>query len=260
MRLGVKTLKLTELFVDSDVQRSISKASLNKKIKEFDANAVGVLIVSKRKNGKYHILDGQHRFLAALENGVEELDCEIHINLTEREEAELFLKYNQERISTKPIDHFNIEVKAGEESSVIINEILKQYELNVSRRGIQSPKALKQVYKYYGENILRRTIYLINEVWGLEGLKAQSITGIASFVELGGASLELEKFISNLKKRNDTKIFEKIRTQAERYKYTQRYTLSEAFCQVMIFQYNKMFKNSEKWVVRDPLAGLLDGR
>lgn len=260
MRIGIKKLKLCELFVDSEVQRSIAKQSLNKKIKEFDLNAVGVVIVSKRKNGKYHILDGQHRVKAARENGVEELDCEVHINLTEQEEAALFLKYNQERVSTKPIDHFNIEVKAGEQSSVIINEIIKEFGFNVSRRGIQAPKSLKQVYKYFGENILRRTIYLINEVWGLEGLKAQAITGIACFIELGGGNLELDKCINNLKRKKETKLFESFRMQAERYKFTQRYTLTEAYCQVMIYHYNRMFKNEDKWVIMDPLSNILIGR
>lgn len=253
MRLGIQKLKLNELFVDEKVQRSVTKASVSKKVKEFDLNAVGTLIVSKRENGKYHILDGQHRWLAAMECGVEELDCEIHINLSEREEAELFLKYNQERVSTKPIDHFNIEVKAGQEESVIINSVLKEFGLSVSRRSIQAPKALKQVYSFYGENTLRRTIKLINEVWGIEGMKSPAIKGIANFMELGGDSIELDKLIVTLKKGN-TRVFENISYTAEKYKIEQRYTLTEAYCQIIIRCYNKMVKNKERWVIRDPLA------
>ena len=256
MKVGVKKLELKELFVDAKVQRGIAKTSLNKKIKEFDINAVGVLIVSQRKDGNYYILDGQHRWFAAKENNIEKLDCEVHINLTEKEEAELFLKYNQDRVSTKSIDHFNIEVKAGVEISVDIYNILNEIGLNVSRRGIQSPKALKQVYKCYGEEILRKTLIFINEVWGIEGMKAPCIIGAANFIKLGGPFIEIEKFIKTLKK-GKTKVFETIKLTADKFKVAQHYSSAEAYCQTLIGLYNKMVKDRTKWIYRDPLEDKL---
>lgn len=252
MRIGVKKLKINELFVDSKVQRSITQSSVNKKIRDFDINALGVLVVSKRLDGFYHILDGQHRFLAAKECGVEELDCEVHINLTEREEAELFLKYNQERVSTKPIDHFNIEVKAGIEESVIIDSILKEFGLNVSRRSVQAPKSLKQAYKNYGEDNFRKTLRLINEVWGVEAMKSPVIGGISSFIHLGGDSLDLDRLIMNLR-HGKYRVFDKIVIEAERCKVTHRYTVTESYCQVMISIHNKQYKNKDMWIIRNPL-------
>lgn len=252
MRIGIKKIKTGELFVDSKVQRSITKSSVNKKVKEFDSNALGILIVSKRANGLYHILDGQHRFLAAVECGIEELECEVHVNLTEKEEAELFLKYNQERVSTKPIDHFNIEVKAGKTDSVIINSILNEFNLNVSRRSVQAPKALKQVYNNYGEDNFRKTLRLINEVWGVEAMKAPVIGGISTFIDLGGEKLNIDKLIITLK-HSPNRIFDEVVIRAQRIKVAQRYTSTESYCQVMIAIHNKQYKNKEMWIVRNPL-------
>jgi hypothetical protein len=52
------------LFADPSYQRDLDPKRVTKMVSEFDQRLVGVLEVSARGNGRFAILDGQHRWAA----------------------------------------------------------------------------------------------------------------------------------------------------------------------------------------------------
>lgn len=98
----VKLVPLAMCFPDPLVQRGKKYNHIQQMLNEFfDPKAVRNIVVSKRKDGRYSILDGQHRWHTLLEQGYTHVYAEVHEGLTIQEEAYLFEKLNRQKAVTK---------------------------------------------------------------------------------------------------------------------------------------------------------------
>jgi hypothetical protein len=102
---------LAELpFADPTYQRDLDPKRVTKMVSEFDQRLVGVLEVSARDDGRFAILDGQHRWAAtcrAHPYGTHaHLACQIHTVLSVEEEARLYYELDTKRsVDTKKRGH-----------------------------------------------------------------------------------------------------------------------------------------------------------
>lgn len=116
--------------------------------KPWNARKVSALVVSKRADGKYYVIDGQHRRAgAAAVSPNTLLPCLVYEGMTLEEEAQLFRDLAKEKKALGSLDDYNAALVAQDVSSLDIAETLKNAGLKVSRHecknGIQAVGALK---------------------------------------------------------------------------------------------------------------------
>jgi hypothetical protein len=101
-------VKVGDLWVDPNVQRSLQKARVEKMAGNFRADALGVLTTSYRSAKREHIIDGQHRYRAAEAAGYAGvIQVQRYKGLTIPEEAALFRLLNASQKVSR-IDQFLI--------------------------------------------------------------------------------------------------------------------------------------------------------
>ena len=138
IRLGSIPVQL--LKVDHRYQRPVNSAHVNKISKDFNKKYLNCIIVSYR-DGYFWILDGQHRYNAAVIKGVETLTCIIITDLTSQEEAKMFKDLNINHKKPDPYKLFKANVWNGDKSDpevavdLEIKRICDKYNIEVKKVG-----------------------------------------------------------------------------------------------------------------------------
>lgn len=208
----IKTLRTESLSVDHEVQRALNQSRVDEMAKQFNEEAVGVLTVSHRPDGSYHIVDGQHRWATCKKVKKSHIQCKVYTGLNRQDEAALFRVLNNTRI-VNSLDRFRVRVVEGELSAVDINRILEKAGWRVpvktsarSNGVINSPVALEWVYNGAGirqgshPNVFRQTIEIITAAWGYEpdAMRSDVVRGVGVFLMRYEGLLDLSKVVRSL--------------------------------------------------------------
>ena len=204
------------LDVDYSYQR-VRTAHVNKIYDNWDEKRCDFLIVSYR-NGVFYIIDGQHRYYAALARGVKNLPCIIKTGMTMEDEAYEFVKWNTSRKPLSPFDTYKANIACGNEKipevkvDMTIKKVCDKYGITIKKAPNSSePKILRTVTdaraivckdcsgeerldwildlisksnwvdcpETYGSDFLRMfSNYYTNNVNDLENAKARAIKGM----------------------------------------------------------------------------------
>ena len=176
--------------VSPDAQRDFKQWRVNEIVADFDLDQIGILVVSRR-DGFYWIIDGQHRVkaLEAIGYGDQQVQCDIYEGLTEADEAEMFLRRNNQ-LTVTAFAKFRVGVTAGRPEECAINAVVQAAGLKVSAsKGIgtvSAVAALRNVYRRDGEDGLRRALAIIRNAYGDTGLQSIVIDGIGMLVHRYG--------------------------------------------------------------------------
>lgn len=126
------------LSVDPSYQRSIENAASRRLIASiaasFDWRLFSSLIVSARPDGSRVIIDGQHRWAAAMRRGdLTHLPCCSFSYPTPEDEARMFILANRARKSMNRLDDYYAAVAAADEDALEIQRLATDAGLVVSR-------------------------------------------------------------------------------------------------------------------------------
>lgn len=126
------------LSVDPSYQRSIDNAASRRLIASiaasFDWRLFSSLIVSARPDGSRVIIDGQHRWAAAMRRGdLMHLPCCSFSYPTPEDEARMFITANRARKSMNRLDDFYAALAAADEDALEIHRLVTEAGLSVSR-------------------------------------------------------------------------------------------------------------------------------
>lgn len=174
-------LPIAELRVSPVAQRDLRSAWVDQLAAEFDPVRIGKLLVNKR-DGRYYIVDGQHRVAAMRQMGWDDqsIECEITDGLTEAEEADLFLWRNK-RLNVRPFDMFRVAVVAEREQETTIDKIVRRSGFTISDHGkvgtIGAVGALRKVYAH-GPDVLGRALNIIAGAFDGQPINGQVIEGV----------------------------------------------------------------------------------
>ena len=126
----------------------------------------GTLDVSYR-DGRFYIIDGQHRYYAARANGIEKLLCIVRVGLTVEDEARIFVELNTSRKPPKPFDIYKANIRNGNEEipevkvDMGVKRICEKHEVQISYhndfpapRKLRALKAVRDCVRVYGEDSL----------------------------------------------------------------------------------------------------------
>lgn len=208
----IETLKADRLTVDHTVQRALNHRRVDDMVEKFNEEALGVLTVSERADGTYHIVDGQHRWAAATKFGTTYVQCKVYKGLSREDEAALFRVLNNTKIVSS-LDRFRVRIVEGEPTAVDIASILDKagwrvplYASTRTSGVINSPVALEWVYTGAGirkqrqPSILRQTLDVITAAWGYDcdGMRSDVVRGLGAFLTRHEGLLDLPKVVRML--------------------------------------------------------------
>lgn len=167
-----------QIRVDPKYQREETPGWITWLAEHWKDSAVGVLTVSRRADGLYYVIDGQHRLAAARRTGRHLVPCEIWANLSDSEEADKFLDLNTTR-NVRAIDRFRAAVEAGHPDQCEIQKIVHDAGWHISDEShdaaIRAVAALEEVYgasknpdKERHPDTLTLTLHVVTKAWGFD--------------------------------------------------------------------------------------------
>lgn len=202
LKSEIRRIAADKLMVDAAIQRNLDQRRVAKMVGEYDAEAVGVLTVSRRTNGSYHIVDGQHRHAAArtAEGDNVELTCRVFSGLTDQDEARLFRWLNN---TAKPqaIDLFRVKVIEGDKAATDIERMITGlgWEIRLSNGGhsFAAITAAERVYKT-DPTAVERSLATITRAWGFDEIDGRVFEGLGLLYARHGSTVDLNALSERL--------------------------------------------------------------
>ena len=173
----LKWIKLSQLYIPSEYQRSIKSSSSLKNIGHIKQNFswadFGVLIVcelEKAKPAQYAIIDGQHRFRAAEQiTGIPELPCSVLSGRDAKEQARAFIAINRNRIRLHALAEHHAALIAGDDVAICVEDIIKKAKITIaafpmatSELPPRCTQAIATLYKMVGNYSEKQILYSLN--------------------------------------------------------------------------------------------------
>ncbi len=203
MKSRIDMLKPDEIHVDERYQRSFNETFAQKKIIDhYNPDALGIILVSHRANGKFYALDGQHRLLArrAMGKGDERIRCEVFEGLSLADEALLFDLRNTNH-GVRAFEKFRARLIAGEPRAVEVAKIARQNGYEPSNSGFACVSACENVHAK-SPKLLADTLALTRGAWGKDCIPTGHVVrGIAMLIERFNGELDLKVLQRKLAKR-----------------------------------------------------------
>lgn len=162
IKSNFQEINVDALKVDYSYQREPNPNKVKKIANKWDDEKANVVHVSHRNDG-YYVIDGNHTRLAYKSIGGGNILCCVHENLTEKEEATMFVELNTSQ--TKP--NFNQILKAKAEAGVepessylsLLAKVGAPYTLMKGKNGkISCHDALLAVYKSTTPTLMERAL------------------------------------------------------------------------------------------------------
>lgn len=207
-----KFARVDQLVIDPEVQRELRPPKVKSIRQNLDLDAIGIITVSRRKDGTLVVLDGQHRIVALREEGHGSLQVGIHIHdgLTRAQEASLFRLLNNTNRPTA-FDDFVVGVVARDPECIGIEKIVGEAGYRIHNQtvdgAINAVSALRRVYR--GSNghgphpeHLTQTLKIISAAWGhtAPAVEGQILQGLGVVVETYGDELDTAALTRKLAK------------------------------------------------------------
>lgn len=201
----IRPVKLRDLVAHPKVQRQFRQAHAEKIARNLDLDALGYPVVSRHGN-LYHVIDGQHRLAALKLFGFapdDAVECQVYADLTEQQEADLFLKRNGGK-AIDALSAFRQAVHARYGDEVTIDDVVRHLGLHIGPRGrgssdaIGAVGALKAVYGRIGDVGLAKTLRIVRDAYGSAALEAPIIDGLGLCVQRYDGTLDEGRMIGAL--------------------------------------------------------------
>lgn len=209
----ITSLRIGDLFRDPAYQRPLNEGRVEEMATAYDPALVGVLDVSDRGehslDGRYAVLDGQHRWAMLVVAHTEHEDghvvCNVHRGLTVADEAALFYELNTGRRQLSGFDRWVARRTSGDLNVLAIEEVLARYDVIVdkaaSNRRVSATKALKEIVALGTPTLLDRTLEVSTQVYGItqDALDGSVLAGLAQVLAYyGDQELDVPRLVTTL--------------------------------------------------------------
>lgn len=216
--------------------RQLNMATVRSIANNFDRRIFGHIVVSRRDN-KYYIIDGQHRVHAARVRGLRTVPCKVVSGLTERQEADLFVRLNKTRVALRQLDFFDGRCIAGDSKALSMQEIVSKAGFSIGRgdRRLSAIKTVEDVFDKYGEDVLYSALRVIDIAWNgaNEARQSSVIRGLAHVLDKHNGAIDIERLGKKLSGHVVAAML------AESRSYTSGKFDPSRFCEIVEHAYNK---------------------
>lgn len=213
----LEVVKLADMFTEPYC-RPVGTAALGRMLKTgFNPRALGIITLSMRENGRFAIIDGNHRRHLAEHAGLTELLARVFIDLTYLEEAQLFKDLN----TIKPpnaVDRFRADVEAQEPRALHLQAILNDFKLRVGSTAdrshpgvVMAVAAFQRVLIERGEDELREILAILRAAWDYEpaAYSARMLAGISAFWARYRSDANVSRLVAQLQTTTPNRIVAK---------------------------------------------------
>ena len=175
----------------ADYQREIKQSKVNKIIKNFEPDIVGIGLVSFR-GGEFWGIDTQHRIEALKKMGFKEILCQVLTGLTYEEECYRFVLLNTGRTQLTANQVFHGRVEEKDKDAVELVKMFKKYRFEYNKNnGTKDDNLIGAVSKFvkmqktFGMNRVETVLRILRNAWygDKNSLSSAIITGISTFLE-----------------------------------------------------------------------------
>lgn len=167
----LQVIPVAKLFVDGVYQRAVSVGSVRniKRIcRTFDWAKFLPVIVTQ-EGDEFHIVDGQHRTIAALTIGIKEVPCYV-LSCSSAEAAAAFAAINGNVTRMEPLDLWFAELAAKQPEALALQNVLAAAGVKITRKKegfssgeTRSINVLRRALDFYGEALLTTILQCIVE-------------------------------------------------------------------------------------------------
>lgn len=202
----IEYIPISRLLVDSNVQRERSEHRVTRIADNFSEDALGTVTVSRRANGSYHIIDGQHRTEAArLARGESfPMPCRVFHGLSIEAEARMFRLLN-DTVKVDALPLFHVRVVEGESVAVHIAGIADENGWKIATRTsgaagyLHCVAALERLYRRDPE-ALSKALATVIRAWGTEPPSGDGrlIEGIGLVYHRYGTAVDVSELVPKL--------------------------------------------------------------
>ena len=179
---------IDKIFIDKTYGRTLDAANLRRILRGWDPLALGVVLLSLRPDGRYAVIDGQHRIEAARKMEISTIPARVYIDLSHSDEARLYRLFGIHKAQT-PLDRFRAAVAERQPMALKIKSIIEGMGLDVSTGYVGDGKimamaAVTKVYERHGPEMLDLALRTLYAAFGRNygGYSAHMITGITGFI------------------------------------------------------------------------------
>lgn len=245
----VETIPADELLVDRRVQRDeLNMTKVMKIYNKFNPDALGVVIVSRRKDRGLYIIDGWHRTEAARRKDLKyPLTCHVFEGLTVPEEALMFLDYN---FASQPtmLEKYKVMLAAEDPDALQIESITTsrgwKVHPNPATSHIQCIGALYRIHELSKKveatpHLLDATLMVVTRAWGpvQEASVAVILEGIARVLAKYGEKVNPVTLYERLRDRKGGPL--RLHTEARQLADTRHGRVTNAVAELVVVTYNK---------------------
>lgn len=202
-----RPLYVNNLKTDMTYQSPVKESQVKKIVRNFDPKKLHTIVVNKRANGLFYIIDGQHRVEALKELGAPMIDATIHEGLTVEEEAEMYYGIN-DRPSKTPNMKGKSSLAFNEPNAVEIDEAAYEVGLKIDYDKKKSGcdgyliayASLQDIHKKYGKDFLEIVLFTIKNSFGTESrfYQAYILRGVAQFISKYGRQIDFNHLTNRL--------------------------------------------------------------
>lgn len=231
--------------------RGINRAAVNRIKRNYHEDMVQPAIVSFR-DGKYWIVDGQHRSQAQYEmNNCDPgtlIRCDVRTGLTYEQEADLYYRLNT---GSKPLgfaDKLMGLIEAKDDTALRFRDVVESCGYTISGRSSNCIRALTRAWKVFnvndGDAELTRILTITKAGWPdcAGGTHSLIIDGLALFLKYHGSDYNRDRLISVLSCMIPGELVRKATTY---YKQMDSRAFTKPYCMysIIINAYNKGLRN-----------------
>lgn len=195
-----------ELYVDHSYQRDkINELRINAIASDWDWVMCGALSVSER-DGKWWVMDGQHRKLAAdKRSDITSLPCMVFDLDSQQKEAGAFVGLNSQKTAVSGVDRFKAVIVAGDQSAATLEALLRTtgHKVGVSSGGSKTVACVMCVWKCFkrDEKVFKELWPLIADIsagTAIVDCLVRGVFGCEMLARINGFSITKEPYRSKL--------------------------------------------------------------
>lgn len=219
-------LDLGLLVIDRRYQREMGAAGaahVNRILREFNWNRYQPIVVSERDDGKYAVIDGQHRLEAARKHPlIAELPCYIIDAPDVASQASIFVAVNSRRLGLTGLQKFWAAVAAGDEDAAAVHALCAEAGITILRttpsydipaRSIYAAATVAKLVRQLGKPPIGAALKLLAETHAttLNAFRAPTIAGLARIA--GGKGFSVARARAALKSLDLDRLYDDARRE-----------------------------------------------
>lgn len=196
----------------AEYQREVKPSKVNKMVKNFVPDIMGVGLVSFR-GGKFWGVDAQHRIEALKKMGYTEILCQVLTGLTYEQECYRFVLLNTGRTQLTANQVFHGRVEEKDKDAMELVAMFKKYRFEYNKNnGTKDDNLIGAVSKFvkmqksFGISRVEQVLRILRNAWygDKHSLSSAIITGLSTFLEENPTADEmvlvkaLEKIMPNI--------------------------------------------------------------